>query len=414
MTRAETPLRRRCRKSILPAMETTMTTLKTLTAAAALMLVASIGLALAALALSASADASWKCPNMYGTYYYYPTVTQCWNWQWDPNGPVEQAAAAEAQRAAVQRAREEEAAAQAQRAAELARLVVQREAARTQAIAAAKIAAEASPDNICREPKVAGKVLDDFNIMDWPDGRRAIDIEHLVTIANNGGENYVSCHGVWDLKDGRQIEGTLTLKTNVAGNPIAQWQQEGWEPTPNYSSGLKAKPEVLPAGKRSGPTIVPATTDAATTTSASFNDGAADRLAWETWFNQRRGARRRLLLGGTAVPEDPGRLRSAWRARPGRVRRSESSPDAERCAPEERSRLQGRVEQHTHQLGRVVNSLRPETAHAGADGEYFLVQAGPSKSGASPGGPWSRVGAGDPWCRSRERRHHATLPPYPG
>jgi hypothetical protein len=173
-----------------------------------------IGLALAAVALSAPAEASWKCPNMYGT----------------GTGPFG------SQRAAVQRAREEEAAAQVQRAAELARLEVQREATRTQAIAAAKIAAEVSPDNICREPKVAGRVLDDFNSMDWPDGRRAVDIEHLVTIANNG-ENYVSCHGVWDLKDGRQIEGTLTLKTNVAGNPIAQWQQGGWEPTPTYSSG---------------------------------------------------------------------------------------------------------------------------------------------------------------------------------
>jgi hypothetical protein len=170
-----------------------------------------IGLALAALALSAPADASWKCPNMYGTYFYYPTVTQCWNWQWDPNGPAEQAAAAETQRAAVQRAREEEAAVQAQRAAELARLEVQREAARTQAVAAAKIAAEASRDNICREPKVAGRVLDDFNSMDWPDGRKAVDIEHLVTIGNNG-DNHLSCHGVWLLKDGRRIEGTLTLK----------------------------------------------------------------------------------------------------------------------------------------------------------------------------------------------------------
>jgi len=250
-----------------------------------------IGLALAAVTLSPPADASWKCPNMYGTYYYYPMVTQCWNWQWDPNGPAEQAAAAEAQRAVVQRAREEETAAQAQRAAELARLEVQREAARTQAIAAAKIAAEVSPDNICREPKVAGRVLDDFNSMDWPDGRRAVDIEHLVTIANNG-ENYVSCHGVWDVKDGRRIEGTLTMKTNVAGNPIAHWQQEAWEPTPNYSSGLRPKPEMLPAGKPIGPTTVPAMTDAATTTSASFRDGAADRLAWETWFNGLSGEER--------------------------------------------------------------------------------------------------------------------------
>jgi hypothetical protein len=242
-----------------------------------------IGLALAAFALSASADASWKCPNMYGTYFYYPTVTQCWNWQWDPNGPAEQAAAAEAQRAAVQRAREEEAAAQAQRAAELARLEVQREAARTQAIAAAKIAAEASPDNICREPKVAGRMLDGFNSMDWPDGRKAVDIEHLVTIANNG-DNYLSCHGVWLLKDGRPMEGTLTLKNNVAGEPIAHWRQEGWQPTLPAS-----KPDLLPATKPTAPSVVPAV---AVATSSSFNDGASDRMTWEAWFNGLSGEER--------------------------------------------------------------------------------------------------------------------------
>ena len=49
---------------------------------------------------------------------------------------------------------------------------------------------------------------------------------------------------------------------------------------------------MLPAGKPSGPITVPATTDAATTTSASFQDGAADRLAWETWFNGLSGEER--------------------------------------------------------------------------------------------------------------------------
>jgi hypothetical protein len=252
-----------------------------------------IGLALAAIALSTSADASWKCPNMYGTYFYYPTVTQCWNWQWDPNGPAEQAAAAEAQRAAAetqraaaQRARDEQAAAEAQSAADLARLEVQREAARARAIAATRVAAENSPDNVCREPKTAGMVLDAFNSMDWPDGRRAIDIEHLVTIANNG-DNYVSCHGVWDLKDGRQIEGTLTVKSNVAGNPIAQWHQEGWQPTLPA-----AKPDVLLPVKSNPSAIVPAVTDTAATTSASFHDGANDRLTWETWFNGLSGEER--------------------------------------------------------------------------------------------------------------------------
>ena len=56
--------------------------------------------------------------------------------------------------------------------------------------------AQEAPDTICREPKVAGRVLDDFNSMGLARRRRAIDIDNLVTIANNG-ENYISCHGVW-------------------------------------------------------------------------------------------------------------------------------------------------------------------------------------------------------------------------
>jgi hypothetical protein len=79
--------------------------------------------------------------------------------------------------------------------------------------------AQESPENLCREPKVAGRGLDDFNRMDWPGGRRAIDIEQLVTIANNG-ENYISCHGVWDLKDGRRIDGTLTAKTTAKAHRV--------------------------------------------------------------------------------------------------------------------------------------------------------------------------------------------------
>jgi hypothetical protein len=249
-----------------------------------------------------------------GTYSYYPMVTQCWNWQWDPNGLAEQAAAAEAQRAAVQRAREEETAEQAQRAAELARLEVQREAARVQATAAAKIAAEESPDNICREPKVAGRVLDDFNSMDWADGR-----QH---------RHRAPCHDLQQRRKLPFVPRRLGPQGRSAdrGNPDREEQRSRQpdrsmaagtgEPTPNYSSGLKPKPELLPAGKPSGPTTVPATTDAATTTSASFQDGAADRLAWETWFNglsgeERDGAYYWAAQRSLKTPSDCGRLGGA-------------------------------------------------------------------------------------------------------
>ena len=143
-------------------------------------------------------------------------------------------------------------------------------------IAAARLAAETSPDNVCREPKIAGILIETFNRMDWSDGRKVVDIEHLVTLADQ--DQYRSCHGVWDLADGRTIEGTLTLKTNVAEDPIAHWQAETWQPT----ISVTAKPEtpIVPAAKPEAPTIV----STSHTQASAFRDGAADRKAWEIWF----------------------------------------------------------------------------------------------------------------------------------
>ena len=140
-------------------------------------------------------------------------------------------------------------------------------AAKAQSIAA---------ENLCRDPEVAGDLIKGFNHLKWEDGRQVVDIEHLVTIANKNGK---SCHGIWDLEDGRQIEGTLTIRLNVAGDPMVHWQAEtllaaketydGSDPA--YRSALAAMQHAMsPAG---------------TPTSASFSDGAQDQLAWETWFN---------------------------------------------------------------------------------------------------------------------------------
>lgn len=143
-------------------------------------------------------------------------------------------------------------------------------------IAAARLAAETSPDNVCREPEIAGILIETFNRMDWSDGRKVIDIEHLVTLADQ--DQYRSCRGVWDLADGRTIEGTLTPKTNVPGDPIAHWQAETWQPT----ISVTAEPEtpIIPAAKPEAPMIV-STSD---TQASAFRDGAADRKAWEIWF----------------------------------------------------------------------------------------------------------------------------------
>jgi hypothetical protein len=177
-------------------------------------------------------------PAFYGAYY--PAVIRCPNWQWDANGPAEREAAeaqrraiaqsqeaAEAQRRAIAQSQEaERQAAQARVATALAKLEAEREAAKARQLDAAQTDAENSPDNACREPDVASRIIKAFNKMDWPIPREAIDIEHLVTIDRGGGRSF-SCHGVWVLNNGQNIEGTLSLKLNVAGDPIAIWKQEG-------------------------------------------------------------------------------------------------------------------------------------------------------------------------------------------
>ena len=140
---------------------------------------------------------------------------------------------------------------------------------------AAKAQSIVSTENLCRDPKVAGDLIEAFNHMKWEDGRQVVDIEHLVTLAyRNDGK---SCHGVWDLEDGRQIEGTLTLRLNVAGTPMIHWQEETL-PTISF-----AKPIAPTVTNPLAPTVIVVPTS--TPTSSSFYDGAHDRMAWETWFN---------------------------------------------------------------------------------------------------------------------------------
>ena len=135
-----------------------------------------------------------------------------------------------------QRVRDAEAArAQAQaQALENARVAAEQQAMRAaadriRAVEEAQANAEQSPDNWCRDPKVAGMLIDDFNIMASIEGAyEALDIEHLVTVRNENG--ILSCHGMFINTHEMRVEGTLTYRPNAAGEVIAHWMPGSWFP----------------------------------------------------------------------------------------------------------------------------------------------------------------------------------------
>ncbi|HXA20865.1 MAG TPA: hypothetical protein VNW90_01105 [Acetobacteraceae bacterium] len=90
--------------------------------------------------------------------------------------------------------------------------------------AAAQLAAENSPDNRCKEPKIAGDLIESFNSLQTVQDIRlkAVDIEHLITLSFkvDQGQNIYNCHGVFVLSNGRHLPGTLYTRLNVAGNII--------------------------------------------------------------------------------------------------------------------------------------------------------------------------------------------------
>lgn len=171
----------------------------------------------------------------------------------------------------------------AQAQAEAAREAAQAEAeqkARARAMAAAETAAETSPDNVCRKPAVAGLLISNYNGLPWPElpggmERRVVDIKHLVTITNDPSAQILVCHGVWVHTNGMQIEGTMTMKPNVAGDMIVSWKEEAWSP-----------PVTVPVVPSPSVTVSPQT---AAPASGAFQQGLADREAWETWFSGTSG-----------------------------------------------------------------------------------------------------------------------------
>jgi hypothetical protein len=197
----------------------------------------------------------------------------------------EQYAAQQAQLAAQRAAAEAQARAAteaqlaAQRAAEQRQAIID---AQTRAEIAAQKWAEESPDNFCKTPDVARNLIKEYNSMHWPayTTREVVDIEHLVTVTNDRDKAILSCHGVWVHTNGQNIEGTLTMHPNVAGDIIVSWNQEHWEPplSAAQQASIRAAASV-PTGLGSDLPDQP----------AAYSQGFADRKAWEDSFASTSG-----------------------------------------------------------------------------------------------------------------------------
>jgi hypothetical protein len=208
--------------------------------------------------------------------YYYPPGDPCagLTGQGTMNGYIYQLSAAQqaqacqqARAAALQRQQTEYAAAQARAAEE------KRASDRARAVLAYKLAAENSPDNICREASTAGVLIKSYNGLDWEgwSKRQVIDIEHLVTLRNESQKQFLVCHGTWVHTNGARLEGTMTMRLNVAGDTIVSWKPEDWAPSiPDPPLATEHAPAPAPTNTVS--------------TKTAFEQGVVDRQGWEDWF----------------------------------------------------------------------------------------------------------------------------------
>jgi hypothetical protein len=92
---------------------------------------------------------------------------------------------------------------------------------------ASLLAAENSPANHCKDPEVARVLLTQWTDFDTAKeaGQKAIDIEHLTTVAFSADTGF-SCHGVFVTNRGLRLIGTMVMKKNVAGDPIFTWSPD--------------------------------------------------------------------------------------------------------------------------------------------------------------------------------------------
>jgi hypothetical protein len=127
------------------------------------------------------------------------------------------------------------------------------------------IKAEQSPDNTCREPKLARLVLEGWSNLDTMKGEgiRAIDIEHLTTVYFHADSASFSCHGVFVTNKGFRIIGTVEVRKNVAGDPLFIWSRDAAQDLSMYEAlapVTAASPELGGQSKlgADAPEVVPA------------------------------------------------------------------------------------------------------------------------------------------------------------
>lgn len=94
--------------------------------------------------------------------------------------------------------------------------------------ASAQLAAENSPDNHCRDQKIAGTLIDDFNGLQAAAdfNTRAVDIDHLSTVRFDADHHVMSCHGSFVLQNGAGITGTINTRLNVAGRLLTEFHRD--------------------------------------------------------------------------------------------------------------------------------------------------------------------------------------------
>lgn len=163
-----------------------------------------------------------------------------------------------------------------------AALAAQRQAAREDAERLAEaeqrdryitlIAAEKSPNNYCKKQDVAKAVIEGWNGLDGfkDEGLKVVDIEHLTTVTFDSDAQRYSCHGVFMTNKGLNILGTITLRRNVAGDPIVAWERDAGQDISRYTppAGLdsstqpvSSQPKIQTREAVTPTTIAPATTD---------------------------------------------------------------------------------------------------------------------------------------------------------
>jgi hypothetical protein len=88
-------------------------------------------------------------------------------------------------------------------------------------------AAEASPDNYCKEPSNAGKVIDYYNslVKAGDAAYTTVDIEHLITEQFDSKARTMSCHGTFVLTNGNRRSGSVVARPNVAGTIIVSFHE---------------------------------------------------------------------------------------------------------------------------------------------------------------------------------------------